>query len=145
MALRIKSYVVVGIRFSDLCVPHKTETINGSEVFYTYRTPTLERELAKKFEDGEIDPKEVTPELLALTFSLNEFEYQGPEFVDAIIGIKIIESDAGNKNQNMTDIKDVEIARAKVLSHLKDIDPKIAKEIKIEIAIITKIEEIETK
>jgi len=141
MALQIKSYVVVGIRFTDLCVPHKTD----SDFFYTYRTPTLEVEIAKKFEDGKIDPEEVTPELLALTFDLDEFEYQGIELTDAIIGVKIVESDVGNKNENMTNIKDVETARAKVFSHLKDIDPEIAKSTKIEIGIITKIEEVNTK
>jgi len=145
MSLQIKSNVVVGIRFSDLCVLHKSESIEGHGLFYTYRTETLEAEIAKNFEDGNIDPIEVTPELLALTFGLDEFEFKEKNNIDAMIGVKIVESDVGNKNESMTNIKDVETARAKVESHLKAIDPEIVEHTKIEIGIITKIEEVSTK
>ena len=141
MAIQIKSRCVVGFRFSDLCASHNS----SSGIYFTYLTEILGEEIAKKFEGGRVDDDEVNPELLALVFDLDCFEYKYSELDDAIIGVELAKTDAGERNVSLTNVKDVETAKLKVLAHIKEIDSEIAGKVKIEIGIVTQIQEINIK
>jgi len=141
MAIQIISQAVVGFRFSDLCAWHE----GTSGVYLTYLTETLEKKIAKKFEGAEIDEDEVDPELLSIIFDLDCFEYVFSNHEDAIIGVEIAKTDVGERDVSLTNVRSVEIATEKVLAHIKEIDPKIVKSIKIEIGVVTKMQETRIK
>lgn len=138
MSIQIKSYGIVGIYFSDLCCFHET----SEEGYYTYLTKKLEKEIAKKFEDGKIDDKEVNPELLALVFDLDSFEFYDSTKTNSIIGIKVLETDVGDIDVSIVDFLDINMANTKVQASLDSIDSSILESTHIKFGIITQAKEV---
>jgi hypothetical protein len=139
MAIQVKSKAVIGFRFSDVCFNREAKT--GDDFYYEFLTESLEGEISKKFEDSTIDDKEVNPELIALVFDLDYFEYKWSDKDDAIIGIELAYTDAGERNVGMTGFQDVEIAARKIEACISNIDEEVAKKVRIEVGIITNIKE----
>lgn len=89
---KARSYV--GIRFSDLCEVKYDENDEAYDVVFKY--PEIELKVKKAFEDREIHPSEVTPELLSLVLKL-EYELIQDSH-DAVIGLEIRDIDIGTRN-----------------------------------------------
>jgi len=89
---KAKSYV--GIRFSQLCEIKYDENDEAYSVDFKY--PKLELKVKKVFEDREIHPSEVTPELLSLILKLQYESIQDSH--DAVIGLEIRDIDIGTRN-----------------------------------------------
>jgi hypothetical protein len=92
---KARSYV--GIRFSQLCEIKYDENDEAYEVVFKY--PELELKVKKAFEDREIHPSEVTPELLSLILKLEYEPIQDSH--DAILGIEVRDIDIGTRNVAM--------------------------------------------
>jgi len=133
MSIQITAQLIVGYRFSDLCV------VNQDEIRYI--TEKLKKEVSKKFEDGFVDIEEVTPELLSLILDLDFIEFSNKE--DAIIGKKIENIDIGTNDQEIRDYHEIEMAVAEIKTKVEAIDSKIVELVKIKISTIgnTKIGE----
>jgi hypothetical protein len=134
MSIKIKSKTVVGFRFSDICF---FDVAGG----YEFLTETIESEVAKKFEDSIIDHEEVNPELIALIFDLDYFEYNRLDSDDAIIGVEINKTDIGSKNVSMMTLKDFEMNVRKIKACIKGVDPDIVEKVRLEIATISSLKE----
>lgn len=138
MSIQIKSHAVVGFRFSDVCVKKITE--NG--YYYTYLTENLSDEIAKKFEGGRIDDEEVNPELIALVFDLDYFEYTYGDDKDAIIGVELGQTSVGERNAGLNSWSNAETAMRKVVAHIEGVDEEMIKSLRIEIGVVTKMKEV---
>ncbi|MBT3578172.1 hypothetical protein HN499_05185 [archaeon] len=92
---KARSYV--GVRFSNLCEIQYDE--NGEAYDVTFKYPELELKVKKAFEDREIHPSEVTPELLSLVLKLEYESIQDSH--DAVIGLEIRDIDIGTRNVAM--------------------------------------------
>ena len=92
--IEAKATTYIGITFSRLCEIKHDENNEAYSVIFKY--PELESKVKASFEDREIHPSEVTPELISLILGL-EFEPIQDRH-DAIIGIHIRDIDIGTQN-----------------------------------------------
>jgi len=112
-----KATTYVGVQFSRLCEIKYDENNEPYDVKFKYSE--LKSKVEVSFEDREIHPSEVTPELISLILNLDYEQIQDSH--DAVIGLEIRDIDIGTKNVSFCYPSDLEIEKNKVREELKDI------------------------
>ena len=128
MSIQVITKLIVGYRFSDLCVIKE-----GSIDFLTEK---IKKEITKKFENGIIEPEEVTPELLALILDLDFVEFSDKN--DAIIGKTIETIDVGINDEEVRNYRETKTSESEIKAKVETLDPKIVELLDIKISIISK-------
>jgi hypothetical protein len=136
MSIEIKSIVVVGLRFSDICL----KTDDGIH----YITGKIIKEVARSFEDGIIHEEEVTPELLSLIFDLKCFEYTNGEIEDSIIGLSVAEANLGSKNSGFVETTDYHLVEKAVRNHINKVDASLLSQTELELCVLFQTEGVKT-
>ena len=115
--IEVKAATYIGITFSRLCEIKHDE--NNEAYSVTFKYPELESKVKASFEDREIHPSEVTPELISLIFGL-EFE-PVQDNNDAIIGVEIGDIHIGTQNISYCYPKVIHSAFNQVKGQLKPV------------------------
>lgn len=131
MTIEVRTKLIVGYRFSDLCVVDR-ETNSVS-----FCSPGLEEEVLKRFEGGEIDVEEVTPEFISLIMDLDCVEFANQQ--DGIIGKELDTIGVGESGVCVRDLHIIDMAQAEIKSKVETIDPEIIDIANIKISMIGEV------
>jgi len=127
MSIEIKTKLIIGYRFSDLCVVE--------EDCIKFITEKLKEATSKKFEENVIDPKEISPEFFSILFNLDFVDFSNKE--DGIIGKKIEETNIGVNDQEVRNFREIEASIAEIKTKIETIDSEITNQANIKISIVS--------
>jgi len=131
MTIEMIARLVVGYRFSDLCV------VNKKMGTVSFVTPGLQEKIKKKFENEVIDIEEITPEFISLIFDLDLVEF--PNQNDGIIGKKLEQISVGEKDTDVRNFHEIEMAQAEIKSKIENIDPSILSSVSSKISMVGEV------
>jgi len=115
--IEIRAEAIVGLNFSKLCRRKYDEDGKAYEIEFLY--PDLEEKVKSSFDDEEVHPSEVTPELISLLLDLEFFPIQDSH--DAYIGVCVRDINIGTSSVSMCNFSAIESAFRQVQIKLKDI------------------------
>jgi hypothetical protein len=117
----------VGYRISSLICIKEDEVDFFSE--------EVEKEIRSKFDDGEIDSSELTPELLSLITDLDYIQF-GEE---SLIGVKITNIVVGREDVVLNDFNELCNAENEVKSKIENLDPNIVMDLDLKVALVDSV------
>ena len=128
MTIEVLAKLIMGYRFSDLCVVDKEKNA------VSFCSPGLEEQVLKRFEGGDVDVAEITPEFISLIMDLDCLEFT--DQTDGIIGKELEAISVGDKDVCIRDLHIIETAKAEIQSKVETVDPEIVEQVKLKVSMI---------